>query len=170
MTTVVIVDAYATTKRLGPAFRAAGCDVLRVLSTPEPPPLYRPAFDTSSFTATLRHDDDFGATLDAVAAYRPDAVLAAGESGVELADRLAEALGLPGNGTALSAARRDKFAQIEAVRAAGLRAAAQIRVRDARHLADWHRSRGGRVVVKPVRSAGGDGVSFCDSPDQSVAA
>jgi biotin carboxylase len=96
------------------------------------------------------------------------AVVAGGEYGVAFADVLSEALGLPSNGTALSHARRDKAAMVDAVTAAGLRGARQLCTSDARELARWHRDLGGRIVVKPSRSAGGDGVAFCGTPEQSA--
>ena len=167
--TVVITDVYAPTRRLAPEFVKAGYEVLRVLSTPEPPRGYAAAFDMSGYKATIVHAGDLSATVEAVAAHRPAAVVAGGELGVELADQLSEALGLLTNGTALSAARRDKYVMIEAVRAAGLRAAEQLLVTGEEQLAAWHRERGGRIVVKPIRSAAGDGVSFCDTPEQAVA-
>jgi biotin carboxylase len=170
MTNVVIVDAYAPTRRLAPEFRRAGYDVVRVQSTAEPPLVYRAGFDRSPYADDIVHTDDLAATVDAVAAHRPVAVVAGGELGVELADRLSAALGLPTNGTALSAARRDKYVQIEAVRAAGLRATRQLLVTGDDQLADWHRRLGGRAVVKPIRSAAGDAVTFCDTPADSVAA
>jgi biotin carboxylase len=43
-------------------------------------------------------------------------------------------------------------------------------VQDAASLAAWHEQRGGQIVVKPIRSAAGDCVSFCDTPADSVAA
>ena len=54
-----------------------------------------------------------------------------------LADALSERLGLPSNGSAQSAARRDKNAMSEALRAAGLRAAEALKTADA--------ERGGRL-------------------------
>ncbi len=109
-------------------------------------------------------------TVAAVAAHRPVAVVAAGEYGVELADALSEELGVPTNGRQLSPARRNKFVMIETVRAAGLRAARQKLVEDERALVDWHREVGGRGVVKPLRSAANDGVTVCDTPEESAAA
>lgn len=167
---VVIVDAYAPTRRLAPEFVKAGFEVVRVQSTPEPPVVYRAPFDLSPYIANVVHLGDLDATARALSAYAPVAVLPGGEMGVELADRLSEAMGLATNGTALSPARRDKYLQMEAVRAAGLRATRQILVADAGHLAAWHAEVGGTVVVKPVRSAAGDGVSFCDTPEEAVAA
>jgi biotin carboxylase len=97
-------------------------------------------------------------------------VLPGGEVGVELADQLSEALNLPTNGTRLSYARRTKDVQIATVHAAGLPTARQLTVTDPTELADWHRDLGGRIVVKPIRSARNDGVTFCDTPQESVAA
>lgn len=166
-----MVDAYAAARSLVLEFLKQGCSVVRVQSTPEVPFVYRTApYVPDDFIASLVHDGDLAATAEAVATYEPAAVIAGGEIGVEFADLLAERLGLPGNGTALSAARRDKHLMVETVRAAGLRAARQLRVSDADELAAWHRELGGRVVLKPLRSAGSQGVSFCDTPQESVAA
>ncbi|WP_026057856.1 ATP-grasp domain-containing protein [Streptomyces sp. SS] len=168
---IVMVDAYAAVRGLVLEFREQGCSVVRVQSTREVPFVYRSApYVPDDFVLDLVHDGDPAATADAVAAFSPIAVISGGESGVELADLLAERLGLPGNGTALSAARRDKHLMIETLRAAGLRAARQLWATDADELAAWHRELGGRVVVKPPRSAGSQGVSFCDTPEESVAA
>ncbi|OLB74065.1 MAG: biotin carboxylase [Actinobacteria bacterium 13_2_20CM_2_71_6] len=166
---VVIVDAYTPTRRLAPEFHKAGYQVVRVQSTPEPPLVYQTNFDLSPYAANIVHTGDLDATVRAVAAYEPAVVVAGGELGVELTDQISEAMGLLTNGTALSAARRDKYVQIEALRAAGLRATRQLLVTDAEQLAQWHRDLGGRVVVKPIRSAAGDGVSFCATPEESVA-
>ncbi len=173
--TVVLVDVYAPTMRLARAFASAGCAVVRVRSTAEIPAAYANdaatrAADDAVFAATIVHDGDFARTLRAVDGHAPVAVVPGGELGVELADQLSEALGLTTNGTALSAARRDKFLQIETVRAAGLRTARQLLITDPDELVSWHAALGGRVVVKPVRSAGNDGVAFCDTAAEAVAA
>jgi biotin carboxylase len=171
--TVVMVDVYAPTMRLARAFADAGCAVVRLRSTPVVPDVYRAHGGDDGeglFADTIVHHGDDDLTCKAVAAHAPIAVVTGGELGVELADRLSEALGLTSNGTALSAARRDKYVQVETVRAAGLRAARQLSVTDAEQLTRWHEGIGGRIVVKPVRSAGNDGVAFCDTPQEAVAA
>ncbi|WP_228771940.1 hypothetical protein [Actinokineospora iranica] len=110
-------------------------------------------------SATARHIAPVRGGGSRVRAGAERAGPAGGEYGVAFADVLSAALGVPTNGTARSHMRRDKAAMVEAVTAAGLRGQ-QSRTADAAELAAWHRALGGRIVVKPSRSAGGDGVSF----------
>ncbi|MEU9591796.1 ATP-grasp domain-containing protein [Streptomyces sp. NPDC048219] len=113
-------------------------------------------------------------TADRIAEFKPVAVMAGGELGVELADSLSEVLsarfGIPTNGTALSRMRRDKFEMIERIKSQGLLGAEQIRVRNEEQLFDWHRRLGRKVILKPLRSAANDGVTWCDTPDDAVRA
>ncbi|UYM23923.1 hypothetical protein NQP46_11685 [Streptomyces albus] len=157
---VVLVDAYTSGKYLPPEFAAHGADLVHVQSTPEFMPSM-PAPDLSPYRAALVHQD-VDRTVARLAPYRPVAVLAGQEPGVDLADVLAERLGVPANGTALSAARRDKYVMIETLRAAGLRCADQARSGDVDRLVAWAHGRGSwPVVVKPLRSAAGDSVFVC---------
>ncbi len=168
MTSVVIVDARR--QRLIEEFRKAGTKIIRVQSAVDEPGPGSENPDLSRFIGNVVHSGDLETTAAAVAGYSPIAVVAGSETGVELADALAEKLGCAGNGTLLSAARRDKYLMVEAVRRAGLAAARQTATVSATELADWHDSIGGRIVVKPLRSSAGDSVFFCDSTAESVAA
>ncbi|MDO3399918.1 ATP-grasp domain-containing protein [Mycolicibacterium neoaurum] len=173
MGVVVMVDVYGPTSRLAQGYSTAGYAIARVRSTIEVPPMYRDSADEAALGLELAADIthiDFETTLAAVAALDPVAVVVGGESGVELADRLAETLGLPGNGTEHSAARRDKFKMIELLARQGLRATDHILVTDEHQLHEWHTEIGGPVVVKPARSAGNDNVHFCHSAAESVGA
>ncbi|MGW4275863.1 ATP-grasp domain-containing protein [Streptomyces seoulensis] len=168
---VAVVDGFGSAARLAKAFDAAGHDCVRVQSTVDIPAHYRSELDLGLYADNLVHTSDVEATAAALlAGHRPVAVIAGSEQGVELADALCEATGLPGNGTALSYARRTKDVQIRTVAAAGLPTGRQLTVEDADQLEAWHTRLGGRAVVKPVRSARNDGVSVCDSPAESVAA
>ena len=167
---VCVVDSYGLSKTLVDEFIKRGAAVLRVQSTREVPAAYRGPFDLSDYVGNIVHEGDLAVTARAVAAHRPVAVVPGGEIGLDLADALSESLGLPTNGTGLSAARRDKYVMIETVKRAGVAGARQTLVTDERDAAAWHRSVGGRVVLKPLRSAAGNGVHFCDTPEESAAA
>ncbi|MFE7897968.1 ATP-grasp domain-containing protein [Streptomyces sp. NPDC057424] len=167
---VAIVDAFSTASHLAPLFHARGYDCLHVQSLETPPTAFGASFRPGDFIATVVHRGDTAETLAGVAPYAPVALLAGAEIGVELADVLSEALGLRTNGTALSNARRDKFRMVETVRAAGVPAAEQVLATDLDTLLDWYGATDRTVVVKPVRSALNDGVSFCSTAGEVRAA
>ncbi|MFG2848896.1 ATP-grasp domain-containing protein [Kitasatospora sp. NPDC048296] len=60
--------------------------------------------------------------------------------------------------------------QIETLKARGVPGMRQIRTADETVLRAWHERLDRAVVVKPLRGYWGDGVSFCDSPNESAAA
>ncbi|MFF5500011.1 ATP-grasp domain-containing protein [Streptomyces aquilus] len=167
---VAVVDCYGTSHRYVDAFAAVGGEVVHVRSTPDLLPGVVDV-DPARFSGTLTYEHDLDTLAERLAASRVRAVLPGRESGVELADALAERLGLTtSNGTALSRARRDKYVQIERLRAADVPAMRQLRTGDEAELRAWHTRLGQTVVVKPVRGALGHGVRFCDTPEESVAA
>jgi len=96
-------------------------------------------------------------------------VLVGCETGVLCADVLAAALGVRGNGSELSTVRRNKWHQIEAVRAAGLDAPLQRLARSKEDVEEFLSSAAlpapFGAVVKPVDGAGSDGVFICSSAD-----
>ncbi|MCM2580256.1 ATP-grasp domain-containing protein [Streptomyces meridianus] len=160
---VAIVDAYSSASHLAPLFRARGYDCLHIQSLEQPPAAFAASFRPGDFIATVVHCGDAAETLTGIAPYAPVALLAGAEIGVELADVLSEALGLRTNGTALSSARRDKFRMLETVKAAGVPAVEQVLATDLDTLLDWYGESDRTVVLKPVRSALNDGVSFCST-------
>lgn len=168
--TVVVVDAFASARCLAPLFRARGVDCVHVRSTPTIPDVYAASFRPGDFVAEIVHDGDVAATAAAIAGHAPIGLLPGIERAVLLADELSELLGLPGNGTALSAARRDKFLMIETARQAGVPGTDQLLTDDLDSLLEWYAAHPGRVVLKPVSSAGNDGIYFCDDADQVRAA
>jgi biotin carboxylase len=166
---VVIVDAYSSGNRLAELFRAEGCRCVHVQSTTTIPEIYRRSFRPGDFDEAVVHRGDLDETQRALAQLHPTHLLAGIESGVELADLLSERLGLLTNGAAVSP-RRNKYRMVETVKAAGLPGAEQIVTTDEDELLDWYRRGQRRVVVKPVCSAGSDGVYFCDSKEEVSAA
>jgi hypothetical protein len=158
----VVVDAYSTGASLPPRFAAAGLPVVHVQSSPRLPEFYVRAFRSGDFVENVVHEGDLEATAARLAAHDPAFVVVGAEPGVPLADALSERLGLPSNGSELSRARRDKNAMSEALRRAGLRAAEALKTGDPVEAVAWAAARGGDpVVVKPLDSAGTDGVSIC---------
>ena len=163
--TTVVVDAYSTGAKLAPRFAAAGLQAVHVQSSPRMPDFYLRSFRAEHFAANVVHDGDLEATLAELASHEPAFVVVGSEPGVPLADALSERLGLPSNGAALSKARRDKHLMAKALRDAGLRAVEELKTADPAAAASWARERDRwPVVVKPLDSAGTDGVTLCEDP------
>jgi biotin carboxylase len=171
---VAIVDAYSTARYFAPLFHARGYRCVHVQSAPNVPAVYAATFHPADFTGHVVHHGVTADTVKALAEFRPEAVIAGIESGVELADELSEALDLRTNGTEHSEPRRDKFRMVERIKEAGLPGAAQLLATDRDELAAWYAasaaSGSGQVVVKPLKSAGNDGVHFCGTEREVLAA
>ena len=163
-----VVDAYSGGRFLPRAFRKAGADVVHVQSTPGWLPTVPPP-DLTPYLANVVHTD-VDATIARLRELGVVGIVPGQETGVPLADRLTERMGLPTNGTARTWARRDKYEMIETLRAAGLHCARQARSADADAIVAWADAEGYPVVVKPLRSASTDGVAICRSADEVRAA
>ena len=96
----------------------------------------------------------------AAKSFRIVACMAGGEAGVDLADALSEKLGVRTNGTDIPN-RRDKKIQQELVKAAGLRSVRQAGGDKFSDVETFLRTEDYPMVLKPVESAGSDGVKLC---------
>jgi biotin carboxylase len=170
--TVLIVDGASTAAYLAPALRAYGIRCVHVISSPDLPELYRNQFVPTDYIREIHHDGDVERTVEQLRDLKIGAVLHGLDAALELADTLAERLGVDHrNPLASSAARRDKVLMNEQVTRAGLRAPAQFSSRSADDVVAWVRALGQLpVVIKPSRSAGVTGVKICRSLGQVEAA
>lgn len=119
------------------------------------------------YAAMFTAQGGLDALAERLAPLAPCCVMPGCEMGVETAELLAARLGLPGNDPATSRNRRDKLAMHEALAAAGLPALASRATADpdealafAESLGQWP------VVLKPLRSAATEGVTFCRDADE----
>ncbi|HEX4496514.1 MAG TPA: ATP-grasp domain-containing protein, partial [Thermoanaerobaculia bacterium] len=133
-----VVDPWGGGALLAPALRRRGHECLAVLSDAgiaarlgAAPP------SAADFVEVLTHQDDAAATAERLRERGVELVLAGCETGVLLADQLDDALGLPGNGLALSPARRDKGLMARAAAEAGLAVPQQIRSADVEEILAW---------------------------------
>jgi len=131
------------------------------------------------FERTFVYDGDLNALvkkLRAIQAVTIDGFMVGCECGVALHDHLTERWGtVPSNGTKGTAARRNKYLMGEAVRDAGVRAAKQEEVAEEgfegvkRFIDGVKNPRTGEfsIVLKPVSSAGSEGVSFAHNVQEA---
>ena len=138
-----------------------------VQSTEKIPPQFESSLRESDFIEVVRLTGDVSKTIARLSDLRVEFVLAGCELAVELADRLADGLCTIGNGTTLSAARRDKHLMIESVRRHGLTTPAQLNARDHEDVLEWARCRGlWPIVLKPLASTSSDTVRLCWTEDE----
>jgi len=165
----VVVDPYSSGKYLLMELEARGIAIIAVRSSR----LLGSQF-LKSHQANEKYFDEFiefedlEELSDLVAAakalpYTIAGVFAGSEPGVELANRLSDALCLQAtNPLELIEARKDKAEMQEALRANGVPAAEQCKSGDLGKLVAWATSRNQwPLVAKPVGGAGSDGIFFC---------
>jgi len=167
----VVVDPISTGQEFPAAFAAEGVDTVAVLSTPRPPGLWAPTWHPENFADVHHYDHhDVNTLAETLRGYHPLCVIPGSEQGVEVADELVE-LVLPGTGNVpeLSAARRDKWQQAQAVMRAGIPHPRVTCSGEPDAIEAWLHETGigaARFVLKPPKSSGTDNVHIV-SPGQA---
>ncbi|RHY38374.1 hypothetical protein DYB30_010124 [Aphanomyces astaci] len=194
MEAIVVVDPFSTGMVLASEVMSRDylCIVLYsdTLEVMQPLIKYIPKHMHTQFAAEIYHNgaDHSMAALDVTIAHLKQVgvpivgILPGAETGVMLADRVSDRMGLTTNGADGTEARRNKYAMGEKIRRAGLRAVKQcnattwkqiaihfqrissmltVPTSSCRRLRLLH-----QVIVKPVESAGSDDVFLCQSLDQ----
>jgi len=158
----VIVDPYSTGVLLAPSLAKRGYKSIAVQSSRDLVQSLLKTYRPDDFIDHIDYNQNIDDLLSRLSQYAVAAVLPGNESSVELTDLLAEKLGLSGNGTAQTRARRNKYAMIECLTAAGLNAARQTLTNQLEEALDWVRQWGEwPVVLKPLDSASTDHVTVC---------
>lgn len=106
------------------------------------------------------------AVTEAATPFEVKACICGGESGVAFCDALSEKLGVLTNGTDIPK-RRDKKLQQELIKGVGLRSVRQAGSGKFEEVEEFLRTEQYPVVVKPVESAGSDGVKLCHSFEEA---
>lgn len=169
---VVIVDGYSTGRYLAKAFSNKGLVCWHVESAGKKPAAWNHQLQRDDYLICSQWQHNFAQLRSAM----PDhavvvAVIAGAETGVELSDYLAAQFGVAGNAPASSTRRRDKAAMAAALRLAQLRAIADIRIDSLDAAETWlQQHQRYPVVIKPIDSAGTDGVSICHDHKQAITA
>ena len=162
---LVIVDGYSTGRYVPEIAGRHDIRCVHVQSSETPPDFFERSFVTDAYLAHLIDQGDVTTLAAEIRRLgRPLGVLAGVDTGTALRDKLAAALHLPGNTPDSSAHRRDKYAMAEALQSAGLRSIRHRLISDVSALPAALDTLGGfPMVVKPVNSAGTDGVRIVAS-------
>ncbi len=162
---VVIVDAYSTGRFLASRFHREGLQCVHVQSQQQIPAMLHGSFQQDDFVENIIAGEDVSTIFDALNKYSIVAVVAGSEPGVLLADQLSEHFGLLSNGSDYSKARVDKYKMIEALSDADVACMPYIKSDHLNQILTWSCKQAGTIVLKPLQSAGNDGVFFCETAD-----
>lgn len=170
---VAVVDPITTGAVLAAEFAQRGCQVVAVWSSELSEDLKQDhlpeAANKFQYYAEVTEQDSLDRTAAAVRAASNDLQLVAcvvgAETGVRLADALSQELVLETNGTDTN--RRDKSVQQQCVKAAGLRAVRECCGTEWSAVEAFVDGEPLPVVVKPVESAGSEGVKLCKTKDEA---
>ena len=172
MRNIIIIEAMSTGYNLVEDVRRRGYNPVVIESPGEESEDVKNARESSyslfySRPEIKRAPDDYEETLAMVKSYEPLLVIAGSEQGVGLAARLSNDLGLLGNPIENIDAMTKKDAMHEALKKAGIRYIRGKVVDNAEAAMDFCRENGlKQAVVKPVQSAGSQGVFLCDDLEE----
>lgn len=169
----IIVDAFSTGARLADEFKKYGINCAHIQSSADIPLDMSSNFRATDFFCAFTLDQYFSINHLRAMLYDKNVlcVIPGTETGVEAAERIARGLGLAGNDPKTSELRRDKFCMHRALRKVGLSDIKQVKCYDTDSAVAWATDQNcWPLVVKPVASAGADGVTFCYTKEEVRAA
>jgi hypothetical protein len=170
---VVLVDPYSTGCIVAQEMSKRGCLIIALWTkgfSEEMKTHVPQSCGHMEYFAEVEQDESLDQTekilREAAAGNDIVACLAGGEAGVDFADVLSEHLGILSNGTDIPN-RRDKKLQQELVKKAGLRSVRQVGGPDFSDVEQFLKTEPYPLVLKPVASAGSDGVKLCYNFDEA---
>ena len=172
MRNIIIVEASSTGYNLVEDVRRRGYNPI-VLESPGEESADTKALRNASYALfykqpqIIRASDDYAETLAEIKKYDPVLVVAGSEQGVELAVHLSDDLGLMGNSYKNIDCMIRKDAMHEALKKAGIRYIKGKVVKTAEEALDFcHENGFSTAVIKPLQSAGSQGLFLCDNLDE----
>lgn len=168
---VVIVDALSTGIYFASHLKKRGYACVHVLSSPNIKQPLLDAIRMQDFIEHIVYHGSIDSIISSLQKYNVVLAIPGSEAGVALADTISRHLQLPCNDTTISLARRNKYMMQENVRARGLRAIKEKYAQNVDEVVSWADSKHvWPIVVKPVASAGTEGVHFCATKEEVAAA
>lgn len=167
----VIVDAYGAARSFPFFFNKNGVISFHIQSTSKPLPALS-VIDTSDYYDSIVHQGDVYETATRIRKIANTVggeiicVIPGVEPGVILADQLSEILGVVTNGTHKSSARRDKFLMAEMLSSNMVSTPSYFKSSNLDEIISYAKSSSNwPLVIKPLNSAGSNGVFVCNSID-----
>ena len=161
----VVVDAYTTGRFVAPLINANGYSCIHLQSSKEIIPSFLPTFIESNFIKNIVYDGEIKSVVEHLSNFEVVGVIPGTETGVILADLLSNSLRLhTSNNLQLSSARRNKHEMVNCLAKHKIPHAKSFQSNNLDEIIRWVEGHGKfPVVVKPLSSAGSDGVRICNN-------
>lgn len=166
----VIVDGYSSGASLVYELNKLGISCVHVQSATSIPDVYQKTFDSSAYICNIVYQNDIDSLLFKIRMFGPRFCIPGSEPGVELAELISAKLDLSmRNDFETSQYRRNKFFMQERIKECGLKSIAQFKTNSIDKALIWA-SKWGKwpLVIKPLKSAGGDKVKICSSNEEII--
>lgn len=165
MLSCVIVDAYGPGMFFVELLKNMGYEVIHIQSTKTVPAPFSLFIENAGFIEKITYDNNLNEVINSLKKYASIACVIPGfETGVMLADLVSEKLNLKTNGTALSAARRNKFEMMEALRLKNIPTVQYLKTNKVNEAIEWVNEKANYpAVVKPIDSASSEDVYICNN-------
>lgn len=161
-TLCIVIDGYSTGKNLVTAFKSKGYPCIHIKSSRSLPEKFK--HNEAEYILNLHYQNNIEELVESLAPYCIKLCIPGYESGVELADLLSEKLNLPSNGSQYSQGRRDKYIMTEMIAASGIKTVKHFKSENLENILRWTDALNSfPIVLKPLDSANGDGVFFCNN-------
>lgn len=165
----VIVDGYSSGNELVKELLKLGVTCLHVQSSMSVPDMYISSFNQNNYLENYIFKDNIEEVLNKLSMYNIDFVIPGSEPGVEVADIIGQALDVPlKNPLSTSLHRRNKFFMYEQLKNHQLPYIPQFKSSICSELIEWSKDKKFPLVVKPLKSAGGDKVKICYNNDDII--
>lgn len=161
---IVIVGANRNGYYIGPTLYGRGYQCIHVaFGKPTSADTSCPEWCTRELRIISNDDAAICDLVEQLKQYSIKAVIAAGDSGVIAANKLAQHFNVPRNPGGSSKLHRHKFHMVDALRLNGVPCPAQFCSRSLDEILTWYRTSGfSRVVLKPSLGGYSDGVGICE--------
>ena len=162
---ILVVNGFSSGKMIVGEAKRMGYECFHLSTAMEGvPESYMKHNMATGYDGILERKEIFEDQVSLCRDYHFDIVMPGTESGVFLAEKLANALSLPCNDMNLTLARRDKYYMQKQLEEQGVPCIRSKLVRTAQEAIDWYRSNGMvKVVLKPRMDAGGIGFHLCET-------
>ncbi|ECJ2222025.1 ATP-grasp domain-containing protein [Salmonella enterica] len=168
MKKIAVIDGFSSGKFIAKELYKMGCQLVHISSSVALDSYYYNGFDYSIYNNHIIHEN-ISETIEFITRFGAEVVIAGAECGVLLADKLNDELNLPyANDYTKTTARRNKFEMSELLRSKGINSVRQDKFSSWQDAKEWLKGDNYPVVLKPVDSAGSDGVFICNSYEESV--